>query len=69
MPTIQINSTRLAEIDRPTCRVCGSHMWLSRVSPPVEGRELRTFECPVCEVSTASGSSSGSSNSDASTPI
>ena len=50
-PTIQVNSKDDTDIDRPTCRVCGSRMWLARVSPAAEGRELHTFECPVCEVS------------------
>ncbi|MBS0533533.1 MAG: hypothetical protein JSR72_05715 [Proteobacteria bacterium] len=57
MPTTRINPTHLSDIDRPTCRDCGSRMWLSRVSAPVQGRELRTFECPVCEVSTGNGRS------------
>jgi hypothetical protein len=26
-------------------------MWLAWVSPQVRGREWRTFECPVCEIS------------------
>ena len=66
VPTTQINATNLTDIDRPTCRACGSRMWLSRVSPPVDGREWRTFECPVCEVSTAPPAERGSG---ASTPI
>lgn len=68
MPTRQFNSPNRDDIDRPTCRMCGSHMWLARVSQPVDGRECRTFECPVCEVSTGNN---GSAQDDrgASTPI
>jgi hypothetical protein len=29
-------------------------MWLARLSVDGAGRELRQFECPVCEVSTRS---------------
>jgi len=54
MSKTQANSTNAPEIDRPICARCGSHMWLARISPDVEGREWRTFECPVCEVSTDS---------------
>ncbi|MCW5695051.1 MAG: hypothetical protein KIT48_22045 [Pseudolabrys sp.] len=68
MPTIQVNTANLSDIDRPNCRTCGSRMWLSRVSQPVEGRECRTFECPVCEVSTANGAGAPGGRG-ASTPI
>ncbi len=68
MPTTQINATNLTDIDRPTCRACGSRMWLSRVSPPVQGHEWRTFECPVCEVSIANDSTPRR-GSGASTPV
>jgi len=68
MPTIQFNSATLSDIDRPSCKACGSRMWLSRVSQPLDGRECRTFECPVCEVST--GNSGGApGDHGASTPI
>lgn len=68
MPTIRINPANLSDIDRPTCQACGSRMWMSRVSHPVDGRECRTFECPVCEVST--GNNAGpSGDRGASTPL
>ncbi|KQZ00286.1 hypothetical protein ASD45_04990 [Pseudolabrys sp. Root1462] len=52
MSKTQTNSTNAPDIDRPICARCGSQMWLARISPAVQGREWRTFECPVCEVST-----------------
>ena len=52
MSKTQTNSTNAPEIDRPICARCGSQMWLARISPDVAGQEWRTFECPVCEVST-----------------
>lgn len=67
MPTIQFNSANRVDIDRPSCGTCGSRMWLSRVSQPVDGRECRTFVCPVCEVST--GQSADESRSGVSTAI
>ena len=66
MPTIQFNSVNRSDIDRPSCNACGSRMWLSRVSRPVEGRECRTFECPVCEVS-AGNPDTSTAGPDAST--
>ena len=67
MPTIQINTANLTDIDRPTCRTCGSRMWMSRVAEATDGRECRTFECPVCEVSTNGAGESGQGG--AATPI
>lgn len=40
------------EIERPTCKECGSRMWLRSIAPAGDSAEYRTFECPVCEVST-----------------
>ncbi len=34
---------------RPECQKCGTQMLLARVEPDSPGRELRTFECPVCK--------------------
>ena len=51
MSKTQANTTNAPDIDRPACGQCGSQMWLARISPDVKGREWRTFECPVCEVS------------------
>ena len=68
MPTIQINSASLSDIDRPSCGVCGSRMWMSRVAGAADGRERRTFECPVCEVSTANGAG-GTDERGASPPV
>lgn len=40
-------------IDRPTCSTCGALMWLVVVTTfNASDVESRTFECPVCEVST-----------------
>ena len=39
------------QIDRPVCTQCGSQMWLARVAQDAAGKENRTFECPVCEIS------------------
>lgn len=55
MSKTQANTTNATDIDRPVCEHCGSQMWLARISPDVKGREWRTFECPVCEVSTETG--------------
>lgn len=51
MPHTQTNSIR-SDIDRPLCPQCGSEMWLARVRPDGPGKEHRTFNCPVCEIST-----------------
>jgi len=68
MPTIQFDSANHEEIDRPTCRICGARMWMmSCVSRPDKGEECRTFECPVCEIST--GHHSDGRGSGASTPV
>lgn len=52
MPTTQTHRTDSPELDRPTCEQCGSRMWLRRIAHERPGQEFRTFECPVCEVST-----------------
>ncbi len=54
MPQTQTAAPNDHEIDHPLCPACGSAMWLARVAPDGAGRELRQFECPVCEVSTRS---------------
>jgi len=52
MPHTQRASGVELEIDRPTCRLCGSAMWLLHISQQSGlGEENQTFECPVCEVS------------------
>jgi hypothetical protein len=39
-------------IERPTCLVCGSLMWLARITPSNKpGYDIRIFDCPVCEIS------------------
>jgi transcriptional regulator NrdR family protein len=35
--------------ERPTCELCGSRMWLTRIEPGGEDHERRIFECPVCK--------------------
>jgi hypothetical protein len=54
MPHTRTASIQDSEIDHPLCPECGSTMWLARLSVDGAGRELRKFECPVCEVSTRS---------------
>ena len=54
MPQTQTASIPNSEIERPRCPECQSAMWLARVSRDSAGKEHRTFECPVCEVSTRS---------------
>jgi hypothetical protein len=37
-------------IERPTCELCGTKMWLARIHPhETPCHEVRTFECPECE--------------------
>jgi len=67
MPKIQFNASTLSDIDRPDCSTCGSRMWLARVAEATDGRERRTFECPVCEVSTNGAGPSGEGG--AATPV
>jgi hypothetical protein len=31
------------------CSVCGSPMWMTRISKYDNGHDLRTFECKVCD--------------------
>jgi len=52
MPTKQPSAINEPSIDRPVCERCGSRMWLLKISPDGVGMEMRTFQCPVCEVST-----------------
>lgn len=51
MPNTQLATIQNSEIERPRCGDCQSEMWLARVSRDGAGKEHRTFECPVCEVS------------------
>jgi transposase-like protein len=34
---------------QPPCPTCGNPMWLLRLSPFDDDRDLRTFKCQVCE--------------------
>jgi len=52
MPHIRQTRTDSAEIERPICAVCGSQMWLRKITKNTSDTEARLFECPVCEVST-----------------
>ena len=52
MPHTQTKPSRQSEIDRPLCPQCGSEMWLAHIRPDGPGKEYRTFNCPVCEIST-----------------
>jgi len=35
--------------DQPECPKCGMIMLLARIEPQHDGKELRTFECSLCE--------------------
>jgi hypothetical protein len=35
--------------ERPTCPRCATQMWLENVLAERTTREIRTFQCPVCE--------------------
>jgi transcription elongation factor Elf1 len=35
--------------DRLECPKCGAHMMLAGIVPEGEGKDVRTFECLVCE--------------------
>ena len=37
--------------ERPTCLLCATRMWLTRIAPDHPEHEKRTFECPVCDYS------------------
>jgi predicted RNA-binding protein with PUA domain len=37
-------------IHRPTCRKCGAHMILARITPARVGFDVRTFECHRCDL-------------------
>jgi len=52
MPTIQKEAINSLTITRPTCERCGLRMWLWKISPDGPGKEMRSFECPLCDVST-----------------
>ena len=51
MPDTRLNLRNAQDISHPTCNVCGSKMWLLRITTTLENMERRTFACPVCEVS------------------
>lgn len=51
MPDTQLNARNAPEITRPSCSICGTRMWLLRISTTANKTEQRTFACPVCEVS------------------
>jgi hypothetical protein len=40
----------LLPIERPRCPKCQSRMMLARIEPGPNGSDLRTFECPKCEL-------------------
>jgi predicted RNA-binding Zn-ribbon protein involved in translation (DUF1610 family) len=51
MTQIQTTPTTLESIVRPPCPHCGAKTWITRIVPSGEpGRELLTFECPICEI-------------------
>jgi protein-arginine kinase activator protein McsA len=33
---------------RPICETCNQQMWLLKIKPADNGKELRTFECSKC---------------------
>ena len=35
--------------ERPTCFLCATRMWLTRIEPDHPNYQKRTFECPVCD--------------------
>ena len=37
--------------ERPTCLLCATRMWLTRIAPDHPDHQKRTFECPVCDYS------------------
>jgi transposase-like protein len=38
------------QIQRPVCPKCSAHMLLARIMPARLGFNLRTFECPKCDL-------------------
>ena len=44
--------TAQSEVGRPICPRCGSEMWIVRIRGEGSDKEQRTFNCPVCEIST-----------------
>ena len=51
MPQSRFAPSNSPHIDHPTYTKCGSKMWLARIVPEDQGREKRTFEYPVCDIS------------------
>ncbi len=53
MPENKAAKAHTSDIDdRPTCPKCGSGMWLAHVETQQgNNTEIRTFKCPVCEIS------------------
>jgi hypothetical protein len=46
-----VPTTTLESIVRPPCSHCGAKTWITRIEPSGEqGRDLLTFECPICEI-------------------
>jgi hypothetical protein len=45
----QIVPSHSVTIDRPLCLICGTPMWLACIEADGPTRDMRTFECPVCE--------------------
>ena len=48
MPVSESHSPRM--IERPRCPKCGIRMILVAVEPSFAGPDLRTLECPKCEL-------------------
>ena len=48
MPGSESHSPRM--IERPRCPKCGIRMILVAVEPSFAGPDLRTLECPKCEL-------------------
>jgi len=51
VPQSEIFNPQRASIDQPSCPKCGLPMWLARIEPDKPDHDLRTFECPECELS------------------
>ncbi len=49
MSRILITPKDWPEIEYPRCQGCGLEMWLIRIAPQSANREVRTFECAVCD--------------------
>jgi hypothetical protein len=37
-------------LHRPACPKCRAHMILARITPARVGFDIRTFECPMCDL-------------------